>query len=75
MADIKKHPFFKNLSFDEVYNLNVKPPFVPSMVLLFLNLSKSGEDDYKFIDPNIKQIVGDSFYCGMSLERENSKYY
>ncbi len=40
--DIPTHPWFNEINFDDVYNLKIKSPFVPSI---------KGIEDYSNIDP------------------------
>ena len=31
--EIKKHPFFKQVNWDDVYNLRIAPPYLPNLVI------------------------------------------
>ena len=47
--NILKHPWFKNIDFNDVLNLKVIPPFKPKVVKFYL--FKKNEEDLSNIDP------------------------
>ena len=38
--EIKRHPFFKDVNFDDVLHKRIPPPYFPTIVRPFLNLSR-----------------------------------
>ena len=39
--EIKKHPFFKDVNFDDIFNKRVPPPYFPTIVRLMFSMSPS----------------------------------
>src|SRR6266481_941805 len=39
--EIKKHPFFKDVNFDDIFNKRVPPPYFPTIVRLMSSMSPS----------------------------------
>ena len=42
--EIKRHPFFKDVSFDDIFNKRVPPPYFPTIVCLNSSLHLSVVD-------------------------------
>ena len=36
ITDLKKHPYFNDINFNDIYNMKVKPPFEPSKVKIVI---------------------------------------
>ena len=67
---IKKHPFFKNIDWDAIYNKKIKPPFIPRI---------SSDSDTKYIDSEFTNLTPvDSYNPQDMLEGDTDykgKYY
>jgi len=58
IEEIKSHPFFSDVNWEDIYNKNVRPPFVP----MIRSESDTANVDYLFkSDKNIRE----STYVGM----------
>lgn len=47
--DVKKQAFFRHILWDDLLLKKVKPPFVPTIVSLGLELTKLGKKNYQYI--------------------------
>jgi hypothetical protein len=50
-AEVKKHPWFEKISWEELKRRNVKPPFVPCL---------KSEDDVSYFDSEYTELDVDS---------------
>ena len=63
--EVRAHPWFAGVDWNQIYNKAIKPPFKPRL---------GGEDDVRYIDPDFtKQVVGATPDSYSALSKEGSQ--
>ncbi len=62
---IKKHPFFKNIDWDAIYNKKIKPPFIPRI---------SSDSDTKYIDSEFTNLTPVDSYNPQDMLEGDTDY-